>query len=194
MRRCAAPNSAFAAMRRFKFRLCGDAPLQVPPFKTIVIFSTSTYGGYKRYCRVRVITIYRRHSIHRIRRNKLYNLTPPFLYPLPTADISKGGIVCGDPPQAELSAATRHRRNCLRRYATGGIVCGDTPHCPFFRTWNVLLYVHKINKPTEKGNSNGIFNSIPYYSTVLMPYRRGTATVRDRQNQNGSCPKDKSRL
>ena len=112
---------------------CGDAPLQVPPFKTIVIFSTSTYGGYKRYCRVRVITIYRRHSIHRmpvihrIRRNKLYNLTPPFLYPLPTADISKGGIVSGDPPQAELSAATRHRRNCLRRYATGGIVCGDTP-------------------------------------------------------------------
>lgn len=158
-------------MRRPKFRLCGNAPLQVPPFKTIVIFSTSTYGGYKRYCRVRVITIYRRHSIHRmsvihrIRRNKLYNLTPPFLYPLPTADISKGGIVSG-----------------------------DTPHCPFFSTWSVLLYVHKINKPTEKGNSNGIFNSIPYYSTVLMPYRRGTATVRDRQNQNGSCPKDKSRL
>lgn len=123
MRRCAAPNFAFAAMRRFKFRLCGDAPLQVPLFKTIVIFSISTYGGYKRYCRVRVITIYLRHSIHRmpvihrIRRNKLYNLTPPFLYPLPTADISKGGIVSGDPPKAELSAATRHRRNCLRRYA-----------------------------------------------------------------------------
>ena len=102
-----------AAMRRPKFRLCGDAPLQVPPFKTIVIFSTSTYGGYKRYCRVRVITIYRRHSIHRmsvihrIRRNKLYYLTPPFLYPLPTADISKGRIVCGDTPQAKLSAAIR---------------------------------------------------------------------------------------
>ena len=142
-----------AAMCRPKFRLCGDVPPQVPPFEMLVIFLTSTNGGYKRYCRVRVITIYRRHSIHRIRRNKLYNLTPPFLYPLPTADISKGGIVRSDPP-----------------------------HCPFFRTWSVLLYVHKINKPTEKGNSNGIFNSIPYYSTVLMPYRRSTATVRDRQN------------
>lgn len=123
MRRCAAPSSAFAAMRRLKFRLCGDAPPQVPPFEMLVIFLTSTNGGYKRYCRVLVITIYRRHSIHRmpvihrIRRNKLYNLTPPFLYPLPTADISKGGIVSGDPPQAELSAATRHRRNCPQRPA-----------------------------------------------------------------------------
>ena len=158
-------------MCRLKFRLCGDAPPQVPPFEMLVIFLTSTNDGYKQYCRVRVITIYRRHSIHRmpvihrIRRNKLYNLTPPFLYPLPTADISTGGIVRIDPP-----------------------------YCPFFSTWSVLLYVHKINKPTEKGNSNGILNSIPYYSTVLMPYRRSTATVRDRQNQNGSCPKDKSRL
>ena len=152
MRRCAAPSSAFAAMCRPKFHLCGDVPPQVPPFEMLVIFLTSTNGGYKRYCRVRVITIYRRHSIHRIRRNKLYNLTPPFLYPLPTADISKGGIVSGDPPQAELSAATRRRRNCQRRPATGGIVRGDPPHCPFFRTWSVLLYVHKINKHTEKGN------------------------------------------
>ena len=127
MRRCAAPSSAFAAMCRPKFHLCGDVPPQVPPFEMLVIFLTSTNGGYKRYCRVRVITIYRRHSIHRIRRNKLYNLTPPFLYPLPTADISKGGIVSGDPPQAELSAATRHRRNCPRRPAAGGIVSGDPP-------------------------------------------------------------------
>lgn len=123
MRRCAAPSSAFAAMCRPKFRLCDDVPPQVPPFEMLVIFLTSTNGGYKRYCRVRVITIYRRHSIHRmpvihrIRRNKLYNLTPPFLYPLPNADISKGGIVSGDPPQAELSAATRRRRNCPRRPA-----------------------------------------------------------------------------
>ena len=139
-------------MRRLKFRLCGDAPPQVPPFEMLVIFLTSTNGGYKRYCRVLVITIYRRHSIHRmpvihrIRRNKLYNLTPPFLYPLPTADISKGGIVSGDPPQAELSAATRHRRNCQWRPATGGIVSGDPPQAELSAATRrtVRCLVHRV--------------------------------------------------
>lgn len=71
-------------------------------------------------------------SISRVWGNEQYILTPPFLYQLPTADNFKGGIVSGDPPQAEFEAA-----HC---------------HSPFFRTGGVLLYVHKINKPTEKGN------------------------------------------
>lgn len=32
-----------------------------------------------------------------------------------------------------------------------------TPYSPFFRTEEVLLYVHKINKPTEKGNNMTLF-------------------------------------
>lgn len=37
-----------------------------------------------------------------------------------------------------------------------GIV-GSTPYSPFFRTAEVLLYVHKINKPTEKGINMTLF-------------------------------------